>query len=141
VSDATATAAAPASPNPPSTPARPARAPRRAPSDLTFTLDDAVVESWAAGEPDWLAADRRAALARYRELPIETNQLYTTYVDLRIADLAEVRAWGRSEMTPGSNGVPAPGGETRSDRSTLPDGIDAFASLTDGRVDAVSLSD
>jgi Fe-S cluster assembly scaffold protein SufB len=80
-------------------------------------------------------------MARYRELPIETNQLYTTYVDLRTADLAEVRAWGRSEMTPASNGVPAPGGETRSDRSTLPDGIDAFASLTDGRVDAVSLSD
>ena len=74
-------------------PTRTTRAPRRAPSELTFSLDEAFVESRAAAEPDWLAADRRAALARYRDLPIETNQLYTTYVDLRTADLAEVRAW------------------------------------------------
>jgi Fe-S cluster assembly scaffold protein SufB len=71
-------------------PARPARAPRRSPNELTFTLDEAFVEAAAAGEPDWLAADRRAAFARYRALPIETNQLYTTYVDLRTADLSAV---------------------------------------------------
>jgi Fe-S cluster assembly scaffold protein SufB len=71
-------------------PPRPARAPRRAPNELTFTLDEAFVDAAVASEPDWLAADRRAAFARYRALQIETNQLYTTYVDLRTADLAGV---------------------------------------------------
>jgi len=72
---------------------RPARAPRRSPHELTFTLDEAVVEARASTEPEWLASDRRVAFARYRTLPIEANQLYTTYVDLRTADLAEVVPW------------------------------------------------
>ena len=50
--------------------ARPPRAPRRSPSDLTFTLDEADVERFAANEPAWLGADRRAAFARYRDLPV-----------------------------------------------------------------------
>ena len=54
-----------------------ARAARRAPADLSFTLDEATVEAFAAGEPDWLAADRRAALALFTSLPSEGNQLYT----------------------------------------------------------------
>ena len=62
---------------------RHARAARRAPHDLTFTLDEATVEAFAGREPDWLAADRRAALALFGSLPIEPNQLYTTYLDLR----------------------------------------------------------
>jgi Fe-S cluster assembly scaffold protein SufB len=70
--------------------ARPPRAPRRAPSELSFTLDEATVGGHAADEPDWLTADRRAAFARYQALPVETNQLYTTYVDLRTADLGAV---------------------------------------------------
>jgi Fe-S cluster assembly scaffold protein SufB len=70
--------------------ARPPRAPRRSPNELSFTLNEAFVEACAAGEPDWLAADRRAAFERYAALPIETNQLYTTYVDLRTADLSAV---------------------------------------------------
>jgi Fe-S cluster assembly scaffold protein SufB len=105
------------------------RAPRRAPSDLTFTLDEADVERRASTEPDWLAADRRAALSRYRALPLETNQLYTTYVDLRTADLGEVRAWESPEAAP------------RSRASAVPDGVDVFASLTDASVDALALSD
>jgi Fe-S cluster assembly scaffold protein SufB len=105
------------------------RAPRRAPSDLTFTLDEADVERRASTEPDWLAADRRAALSRYRALPLETNQLYTTYVDLRTADLGEVRAWESPEAAP------------RSGASAVPDGVDVFASLTDASVDALALSD
>jgi Fe-S cluster assembly scaffold protein SufB len=60
---------------------------------LTFTLDEASLEARAASEPDWLTADRRAAFARYQALPVETNQLYTTYVDLRTADLAGVIPW------------------------------------------------
>jgi Fe-S cluster assembly scaffold protein SufB len=103
--------------------ARPPRAPRRAPTELTFALDEALIERWAAEEPDWLAADRRAALERYRELPIETNQLYTTYVDLRAADLADVHAW---EEPAG-----APDVETS---AVLPEGSAALAELVEDRV-------
>ena len=42
-----------------------ARAPRRAPSELTFTPDRDLIEAFAADEPAWLAADRRAALALF----------------------------------------------------------------------------
>ena len=35
------------------------------------------------GEPDWLAADRLAAAALVLDLPVESNPLFTTYVDLR----------------------------------------------------------
>jgi Fe-S cluster assembly scaffold protein SufB len=77
-------------------PASRVRPARRAPADLSFDLDETRVEALAAGEPDWLAADRRAAVASFRELPIETNLLYTTYVDLRTAVLDDVRAYDRS---------------------------------------------
>ena len=77
--------------------ARAPRAPRRAPSELTFAPDRDLVERLAADEPDWLAADRRAALALFDELPTETNQLYTPYIDLRAADLADVHAFGPDE--------------------------------------------
>jgi Fe-S cluster assembly scaffold protein SufB len=109
-------------------PARPARAPRRSPSELTFTLDEAFVEGAAAGEPDWLAADRRAAFERYQALPVETNQLYTTYVDLRTADLAAVTPW----EAPG-----APDGPSLA----LPEGAAGFAALSEDRVDARILDD
>jgi Fe-S cluster assembly scaffold protein SufB len=110
-------------------PARPARAPRRAPNELTFTLDEAFVESAAASGPDWLAADRRAAFARYRALPIETNQLYTTYVDLRMADLGAVAPW----VAPAS----APGGRSEG----LPDGAAGFAAFAEDGVEALVLDD
>jgi Fe-S cluster assembly scaffold protein SufB len=109
--------------------ARPTRAPRRAPHDLTFIFDEALVESRAAGEPDWLAADRRAALARYRELPIETNPLYTTYVDLRTADLAEVRLWDEPAAPPTAPAQP------------VPDGLAAIASFMEAGIEWIALSD
>ena len=80
-------AAPPAAPNGSST--RPRRAARRSPTELTFRLDEALVDRSASREPAWLADDRRAALGRYRELPLESNRLYTPYVDLRPADLAD----------------------------------------------------
>jgi Fe-S cluster assembly scaffold protein SufB len=108
VTDATATAAA----APTDAPApRLARAPRRGPHELTFRLDEALVEQFAAAEPDWLAADRRAALERFRSLPIETNQLYTTYLDLRTANLADVSAWPETASAP-DPGADAPAVET-----------------------------
>jgi Fe-S cluster assembly scaffold protein SufB len=110
-------------------PARPARAPRRSPNELTFTLDEAFVEEAAAGEPDWLAADRRAAFARYRALPIETNQLYTTYVDLRTADLGGVTPWDEPAAAP------------RGASQAMPDGAAGFAAFRDDRLDALTLDD
>jgi Fe-S cluster assembly scaffold protein SufB len=108
--------------------ARTPRAPRRSPSDLTFSLDEAVVETLVGREPNWLADDRRAALARYRELPIETNQLYTTYVDLRTADLGEVR--------------PSVSAGNSADRPlALPSDVAALASVGDGGVVSVAIGD
>jgi Fe-S cluster assembly scaffold protein SufB len=89
--------------------ARAPRAPRRAPADLSFAPDPALIETFAAEEPDWLAADRRAALALFNDLPTETNQLYTPYIDLRSADLADVRPFdARGDVTyPGLQDPPA----------------------------------
>ncbi len=44
----------------------------------------------ANDEPDWLLADRLAALAAYNELPIEANPLFTLYVDLRQARFGDI---------------------------------------------------
>jgi Fe-S cluster assembly scaffold protein SufB len=82
--------------------ARAPRAPRRAPADLSFAPDPALIDSFAAGEPDWLTADRRGGLALFDELPSESNQLYTPYIDLRAADLADVRAYGPTDDAPGA---------------------------------------
>ena len=98
MTQATATAAAPAR----------TRAPRRSPTELTFQLDESLVERFAAAEPDWLAADRRAALELYRTVPIEPNQLYTTYLDLRLAQLTDVRAYESTEDQPGRAGDEMP---------------------------------
>jgi Fe-S cluster assembly scaffold protein SufB len=113
----------------PAAPARPARAPRRSPHELSFTLDQSLVETAAAGEPDWLAADRRAAYERYHALPIETNQLYTTYVDLRTADLAGVVPWEQADAAPSGAALPSP------------DGAAGFAAFRDDRVDALTLDE
>ncbi len=69
---------------------------RRSPSELSFEFVESEVDRVTDGEPDWLGADRRAAFARFAALPIESNQLYTTYVDLRTAVLEDVVPWSRS---------------------------------------------
>ena len=108
-------------------PARPARPPRRAPTELTFTPDEALLDRWAAEEPDWLTADRRAALARVRALPTETNELYTPYIDLRAADLADVRAWEEPAGAPTDPALP------------VPDETAGLAVLAEDRVEAMAL--
>ena len=73
-------------------PAR-ARPPRRSPTALDLAFADRAVADElgrSMGDPDWLAADRAEALEAYRRLPIESNPLYTTYVDLRNAELSDV---------------------------------------------------
>ena len=79
--------------------ARIPRPARQAPADLTITfVDEASVRAHGveAGEPDWLLADRLEGLAAYEALPMETNRLYTSYVDLRTAHLSNVRPASRA---------------------------------------------
>jgi hypothetical protein len=76
----------------PPTPARPARPPRRAPSDLPIRFADRALAERLASErddPDWLLADRLAAADAFATMPIEANQLYTPYIDLRGAALED----------------------------------------------------
>ncbi len=49
--------------------------------------------SRALGEPEWLTADRLAALERVAELPVEPNELFTLYVDLRAVDFTAVEPY------------------------------------------------
>jgi Fe-S cluster assembly scaffold protein SufB len=100
---------------------------RRAPTDLPFTFADrALAETLATerSEPDWLRADRIAAFEAFEALPIEPNQLYTTYLDLRNADLTAARPYVRTATAPN------PIASTR-----LPEGV---AGLIDVREDGVA---
>jgi Fe-S cluster assembly protein SufD len=108
---------APAAPN---RATRAGRGPRRSPGELTFRLDETLVRRWAADEPDWLAADRLAALDAVATAAIEPNVLYTIYVDLRAADLAEVRAYETTGDEPEAGGV-------------VPEGASALAEFRDDR--------
>jgi Fe-S cluster assembly scaffold protein SufB len=106
--------------------ARP-RPARRAPTDLPFTFADrALAEALAAerSEPDWLRAERIAAFDAFETLPIEPNQLYTTYLDLRNADLATARPYVRTATAP--NAIAS---------TRLPEGV---AGLIDIREDGVA---
>jgi FeS assembly protein SufD len=104
------------------------RTPRQAPSDLTFNLDQDLVESWARTEPAWLAADRRAAFERWTSLPVEGNRLYTTYLDLRLAQLADVQPW----PTPAA-------GPSVGQAGRLPDGAAGLASFIEDGVEVLAL--
>jgi Fe-S cluster assembly scaffold protein SufB len=95
----------------PSSTAAPAqRTPRRAPGDLPFTfVDRALVEAIAdaLAEPAWLREDRLTALARFEALPVESNRLYTPYVDLRAASLDGATPYA---ATAAAAGTPVGGG-------------------------------
>ena len=99
---------------------------RRALDDLGLTVTADDIERIAAGEPDWLAADRRAAFDAFQALPGEPNRLYTPYIDLRAADL-------------GQAAVVSERGATR-DGSPLAE-TDAVAEITEGRDTSIALSD
>jgi len=106
---------------------------RQSPSDLTLSfVDEATVRDVAAagGDAEWLLADRLAGLAAFAALPIETNPLYTTYVDLRNARLAEVRPYtGPAAVVAGA-----------AKAALLPEGAAAYAEITENRVTALVLS-
>ena len=85
------------------TPARPSRAPRRSPADLPFRFADrGLAQALAAEreEPDWLRAERIASWQAFEALPVEANQLYTPYVDLRGALLEDARPYVRTAAEP-----------------------------------------
>ena len=78
------------------TPAPTARPARRAPSDLPIRFADRALAERIAAErrdPDWLLADRIAASDAFAALPIEANQLYTPYIDLRAASLEDAEPY------------------------------------------------
>jgi Fe-S cluster assembly scaffold protein SufB len=118
--------AASAAPTAPTT-ARPAR---QAPTDLTLSfVDEETVRSVAAaaGDPEWLLADRLSGLQAFVALPIESNSLYTPYVDLRNAKLSEARPY------PPARGSAA--GE-----AALPEGAAAFAEVVEDGVAGIALA-
>jgi Fe-S cluster assembly scaffold protein SufB len=57
--------------------------------------DQALVNQLATerDEPAWIRVERLAALGAFEALPVEANQLYTPYIDLRGASLETVRPY------------------------------------------------
>jgi Fe-S cluster assembly protein SufB/Fe-S cluster assembly protein SufD len=107
---------------------------RQAPTDLTLSfVDEATVRevAAAAGEPEWLLAERLEGLRSFDALPIETNPLYTTYVDLRNAKLAATRP---------TLGRPDAAAAIATDPKLLPEGAAGYAEVSDDRVTALVLS-
>ena len=102
----------------------PTRAPRRAPADLPFRFPDRELAQALAAErvePVWLRDERIAAWQAYEARPLESNQLYTPYVDLRAADLMEARPY----VADGPAGLGDDLAEiwARRDRGELPEGV------------------
>ncbi len=120
---------------PAATPAAPAAASparvRRAPADLPFTFADAALAA-ALGErraePDWLREDRAAAAADFARLPVESNDLYTLYVDFRSADLAGAQPFLRGADEP-----------SRGSDTSVPDGAAGIIELHDDAVTRLAL--
>ena len=97
----------------------PARPRRRAPTDLPFSFAEGELAERLAterGEPAWLREERLAAAAAFASLPVEANQLYTPYIDLRAAALEDARPYLL-------DGPPALGDDLRVLDGTLPAGV------------------
>ena len=113
---------------------KPSAPARQAPSDLTLSfVDEATVRSTAgaAADPEWLLADRLEGLRAFDALPIETNPLYTTYVDLRNARLAAARPYaGPATVASGATAA-----------KLLPEGAAAYAEISENSVTALVLSE
>ncbi|MEO8273275.1 MAG: SufD family Fe-S cluster assembly protein [Chloroflexota bacterium] len=74
----------------------PARTPRRAPADLPFHFAERPLAEQLAAEreePRWLLDERLAAADAFASMPVEGNQLYTPYIDLRAANLEDVQPY------------------------------------------------
>ena len=109
----------------------PARPARRAPADLPFRFADrGLAQALAAEreEPAWLRAERIAAWKAFEDLPVESNQLYTPYVDLRNAKLESARPYVRTAA--GSAGVSA----------DLPEGVAGLIEIVEDGLGMIGLS-
>jgi Fe-S cluster assembly scaffold protein SufB len=80
----------------------------------------------AVGGPDWLLADREAGFDAFEALPAEQNMLYTTYIDLRHAQLAETELHRTASFDAAA--------------IELPVGADGLLVVTDGDLTGVALS-
>jgi Fe-S cluster assembly scaffold protein SufB len=71
------------------------------PLRLPFLGEDNVRQiSKEADEPDWLLAERIDALGRVADLPAESNQLFTPYLDLRAVKFADMTPYGATRWSP-----------------------------------------
>jgi Fe-S cluster assembly protein SufB len=113
-----------------------ARTPRRAPADLPFVFADrGLAQALAAerDEPAWLRDERLAAFAAFEALPVESNQLYTPYIDLRAADLFGVRPYIRTAIaSAASSDAPA---------VAVPAGTSGLIELDEDGVSLIGLSE
>jgi Fe-S cluster assembly scaffold protein SufB len=103
---------------------------RRGPADLPFRFADrGLAETLSAerSEPDWLGAARVAAWHAFIGLPVESNQLYTPYVDLRSADLFGAAPYVRTDSAPDGDG-------------SVPEGAAALIELREDDVATLALS-
>ena len=91
--------------------------------------DEATVNRIADiyAEPDWMRADRHAALKLFHDLPLEGNPLFTLYVDLRAAKLDEIEPYLET-------------GDAPEVADVVPEGAAALIEIADDRVVARSLS-
>ena len=127
-SEAPAGSPAPAGPAPAGAP--PASRARRAPADLPFSFADAALADALGAErdePAWLREDRATAAAAYERLPVETSELYTSYVDFRGADLFAARPYVRTASAPAAPGE-------------IPEGADGIIELREDAVVRLALA-
>jgi Fe-S cluster assembly scaffold protein SufB len=92
---------------------------RRSPSDLPLRFATPALAERLAGErqePGWLRAERLAAAAAFEAQPVEANQLYTPYIDLRSAVLEDAEPY----VLDGPAGL---GDDLAALGATLPDGV------------------
>jgi Fe-S cluster assembly scaffold protein SufB len=105
---------------------------RQAPDELTMSfVDEATVRSIsrAAKDPAWLLADRLAGLRAFEALPVESNSLYTTYVDLRNAHLGAATPY-----------LPGAAPAQAACQPELPEGAAAYAEYCEDAVAGIVVS-
>jgi Fe-S cluster assembly scaffold protein SufB len=97
-------------------------------TDFTLQIErgDVAAIHQAQGAPDWLLADREAGFDAFEALPAETNRLYTTYIDLRGAQLSSATLHHEPRTDPAPIELPA--------------GSDGLLEVTDGDLTGVALS-
>jgi Fe-S cluster assembly scaffold protein SufB len=119
---------------------------RRGLADLPFQFADRdLVESLVAerSEPDWLLAERLAAWSAFDALATEPNRLYTPYIDLRPAELMDVRPYVQTAAASTAAGSTdrAPGSGARdSGAGVVPADADGLIELHEDNIVAIGLS-